>query len=127
MTELEKLHKAGAIHGDIGRYNVANDLDEPQHVMLIDFGQGKLKSEVSPSDFLRRIERDYKRTNAFILRLIKTKISMDHGGSSDRVFRTNRLYALVEGIEYNQRDLKGKLSEFIEKEFGKQFSGKIML
>jgi len=28
IVELEKLHRAGGIHGDIGRYNVAKDLKD---------------------------------------------------------------------------------------------------
>jgi serine/threonine protein kinase len=126
VTELEKLHEAGAVHGDIGRYNVANDLNDPQHVMLIDFGQGKLKSELSGGEFSRRVERDFRRTNAFILRLIKTKINIDNGSTSDKSFRVNPLYSLVESIENNQKDLKIKLTDFIKREFGISFSGKII-
>ena len=126
IIELEKLHKAGAIHGDIGRYNVANGLDSSHEVILIDFGQGKLKSELSDSEFRRGVQRDYRRTNAFILRLLKTKLGIDHSWSSENHFRSNPLYSRIHSITDNERNLKKSLLEFIESEYGKSFSGKIM-
>ena len=120
IAELEKLHKAGAIHGDIGRYNVANDLHEPRQVMLIDFGQSKRRSDLGPNEFARRVERDYRRANAFILRLIK--ISLEPGGR----FSDNPLFSILSRIENNQKDLKPLLSDFILREFGERFSGSII-
>ena len=126
VSELEKLHRAGAIHGDIGRYNIANDLNDSRQVMLIDFGQGKLKSELSSSEFARRVERDFRRANAFVLRLLKSKMTLDHGASSLKSFLENPLYLVVSRINDNQRDLRKVLTDFIMKEFGKTFEGKIM-
>lgn len=126
IVELEKLHKAGAIHGDIGRYNVANDLTAHNEVMLIDFGQGKLKSELSDSEFRRGMQRDFRRTNAFVLRLLKTKLGLDYGWSSENHFKSNPLFSRVSGITDDESDLKKSLLDFIESEYGKSFSGKIM-
>jgi len=126
VAELEKLHKAGAIHGDIGRYNIANDLNDSKHVMLIDFGQSKLKSELSASEFARRVARDFRRANAFVLRLIRSKMSLDYGLSSLKSFSDNPLFAIVSKITDAERDLKKVLSDFILREFGKSFEGRIM-
>jgi serine/threonine protein kinase len=127
IVELEKLHRAGGIHGDIGRYNVAKDLNDSHEVVLIDFGQGKLKSELSDSEFRRSVQRDYRRTNAFILRLLKTKLGIDYEWSSEGNFRSNPLFALVDKLFNDERDLKKTLMDFIQHEYGKPFSGKIMI
>jgi serine/threonine protein kinase len=126
LIELEKLHRAGALHGDIGRYNVANSLQDPVQVVLIDFGQAKLKADISESQFKHGIERDYRRTQAFILRLIKTKMGIDFGSSSDRQFRENKLYTLIESVGDPMNSLKSKLENFLKSEFGKNFDGEII-
>jgi len=126
VTELEKLHRAGAIHGDVGQYNVANDLFDQRQVMLIDFGQGRLKSELSANEFARRAERDFRRANAFVQRLIKSKMSLDYGVTSMKSLLENPLFALVSKIYDDQKELKQVLSDFILKEFGIPFAGRIM-
>ena len=126
VSELQKLHRAGAIHGDIGRYNVANSLEDPRQVFLIDFGQGKLKRDISESQFKHGTDRDYRRTQAFILRLIKTKMSIDYNASSEKSFRENKLYALVVNLSSPVSELEDTLTNFLKAEFGRSFSGKIL-
>jgi hypothetical protein len=126
VSELQKLHRAGAVHGDIGRYNVANSLEDPRQVVLIDFGQGKLKRDISESQFKHGVERDFRRTQAFILRLIKTKMGIDHNSSSEKSFRENKLFSLVASLNSPSSELNGTLTNFLKSEFGRSFSGKIL-
>jgi hypothetical protein len=53
-------------------------------------------------------------------------MGIDFGSSSDRQFRENKLYTLIESVGDPMNSLKSKLENFLKSEFGKNFDGEII-
>ena len=111
IREIDKLHSAGVIHGDIHSYNVVTGAgDDLESLHLIDFGSAKFTHDFTGPERIKK--RDFKRVGEMIQFLIDYKIELTYG--RDAISRLSRLNELHIMIKADHLNIENVLKKYLE-------------
>lgn len=125
IDELEALHKAGVVHGDVRTLNVALDPVDRSKVFLIDFGSAKFLRHASDSARDENLKlADFNRVKSVMQKLIIDSVRENHG--RDDQCEQSKLYRELESAQSGTH-LKSLLHSLLQNEFPQAlYQGKII-
>ena len=114
IDALTELHKAGFVHGDVRACNIALELPDDHHVVLLDVGASTRLTGYSEEEQEQLRNKDFAQIHRLLTKLLAGRI--------ERIYRSPQISVLAEVFSEMAGKGKDSMVDILRRELDQQFN-----